>query len=336
MSDNNGLSTMEQNLHRAESQLARLREIKKQQKKIRQDKFINQTFYALLLVIILLVGGYFGYSNQTEIVGFIQQKASGVAGVVSNAIPEPSAPIVTCDGMIVIKPSTKPGEEDKITVSPVFVGKCYNISEGYRDEWKKIVERDYQAFAQHISNTSDDKSLPVDVISERLTQSTTTWILDLRSSQVQDPPKPTVADPATTQVVEVQAPTEVPVEPTPKVTPTPVATSIPQVVAVPWPEKERGFSLEELALVMTEHNITTVSGENKSTTPQDRIKWALYYQVSEGVEDYVVYNAISSPLPESCSTGTSLTISLAQIDNSGAMKMTVGTGTKYDIYFVCK
>ena len=288
----------------------------------RHGELLKNSFWALLLLTLVLIAGFMIYNNQERILNVL--KSFEAKAAVTQEVP--------VQGCLTLNLQVIEGGRLQLNEPIPKVGACYNVPMGMENAWKsEFSDQEIARFAKYIFDKSDG-SMPLEVIVEKLKQSTSTWTLDLRTTQVQPSPLPP------TQVVVTEptatfAPTEVPPTPTPEPTATPAPTPTPSVIAVPWPEKERGFSLEELARVMTDHNIKTVAGENKGTTPQDRTNWALYYPVSEGVQDYVVFKMLNSPLPTTCVDGSSVTLSLLEIADPASMKISAGA---YDLYFVCK
>jgi len=304
----------------AERVLEKLQQKRREQRRKKIGAFLKNAFFAVLLVVILSTISYFTYTQHDQIIGFIDTKTGvNLADIFAEKTPE----AVSEDSCIHLNIEALAESQMKVTPTPK-VGECYIISEDLRENWKEVVDREASRFAQFILDKSET-SMDVSVITERLFESLDTGILDLRDSQVQD----ISSNPTQTALPAA----EITNTPSPEATPSPSNTSIAQVIVVPWPEKEHGFNLEELALVMTEHNITTVSGENYTTSPQDRINWALYYPVTESEQDYVVFKMLGSPLPVACHAGNLITISLIGIDDPAAMRMTIGNEI---IYFICK
>ena len=298
-------------------------------RRMKHGKMVKNIFFGLLLIAILLYGGKAVYQNQEKIIATIEAKT----GINPLAILTPAPTSVSVadplpDPCVAITVETTEGSQMKITPTPK-VGQCYIIAEDSLEGWNKVVgnQAELSRFSQYIYDKSTDKSLTVEQIAERLTASTNRN-LDLRSTQVQTSPTQEIAPATQESTPTIQpTPTEIPPTPTPEATPT------PSVIVVPWPEKEHGFTLEELVRVMAEHNIQSVSGENHGTTPQDRIRWALYYNIDGSTTDYLVFSMLNSDLPEACKEGNFLSVSFSSTGDPLEKWHTV-SGTQ--IAFVCK
>jgi len=301
---------------------------RKKLEKERLGKFLINTFFGL----ILLSGLLFAYAKRDTILSEIESRM-GIDPLAALLAPTsaPADTMVSCVD-ISVEIITE-GDRQKLSVNPSpRAGFCYNIASSSQTNWANLLssETELTRFAQYIYDKSDNHELSVAQIEDRLLASLNSWILDLRTSEVQViliPTSQPTSEPAA-QPTEVIPPTS-----TSEATPTPEVTPTPMVVRVPTPERERSLSLEALIQVMAEHNIQAVSGSNTSTVPQDRAQWMLYYTIPGEDPDYLVLSMIPSPLPDTCTNGTWITISLVSTGIVTERWLTVGENK---VAFVCE
>lgn len=307
------MSDLQTRLAEAQAQLAVLEQKRKENRRKRWSKNLVDIFFSLVLFVLLFIGVWKIYQYRDNISGLI-------TSVTKLTVPTPLASTsasLSCRAITVANVSES---QYKITPTPQ-VGLCYLIPKDSQVGWSKVIgdQTELTRFSQYILDNSQDKSLDQQTIEGKLKNSLSDWSLDLTGSS-------TSSTSGSTPVPTVVLPTEaVPTQ-------TPAATPTSQVSVVPWPEKERGFSLEELAQVMQSHNITKLSGENKDMSPQGRAKWMLYYPTGNGDSDYLVFSMLDSPLPATCHNGTELTLSLASTGDPNERWITTGD---YKFAFIC-
>ena len=299
---------------------------KKKIKNQRTGKFLVNAFFAL----ILLSGLLFAYAKRDAILSEIKSR-TGLDPLAVFLVPTQSPADTVVDCVEITVEIITEDDRQKLSVNPSpKTGYCYDIVTSSQTNWTNLLgsETELTRFAQYIYDKSDNHELSVDQIKDRLLASVGSWILDLRISEVQ-----ATLIPTNTPEPTVQPTTAPSLTPTPEATPIPEATPTPAVIRVVAPERELSLSLEELIQVMAEHNIQTVSGNNTGTTPQDRVRWALYYTIPSEDPDYLILSTINSPLPDTCVSGDWITISLIPTGLTNERWLTVGD---YKIAFICE
>jgi len=290
--------------HDAIDKMYKLRRNRKKNKK--RGKILGYVFSVILYLLVMgLVASYL-FREYRNIATAIDAKI----GTNLLAMFETNGSSLSPDSASCDQVSTFIGEDDGLThFKHIEIGFCYKVGNEYRSLWSNIIDEDAETvrFAQHIFTNSKSQALSVEEVAIRLKAVPgNNWILDLRVNTVQT--QNSASSPSTS-----------------------TSNSGSQVVPIPWPDKDSGYTLEELVDAMESHHILSVSG----TVGDDPTKWALYYQVSEEIEDYVIFDNSGSELPKKCDTATSLTLSVIPTGNSDEKLIDVGNTDK-DIIVVCK
>lgn len=278
-----------------------------------------------IVVVVLVVGGlgYFGYTRKDAAAAWVKNQVAGTLNIPPSTSgtnsPSAAQPSASCEQISITDASKS--ADGKTHISPVSVGKCYNIADADRDLWKKIFSDGTRvdSYAAHIVSESSDKSFTQSVVVDAVNNSLKTYILDLRKSV----PTTEVSTPTT-------APTEVPPTPT---TQAPTAIPTPSVLVVPFPEKERQLSLAELASTMKSHNIPAVASNNTAKDAHDRINWQMWYETGGGNKDYLVLNTLGNNLPPACTNATFLSVTLDSTGTAGEVATQAGDNK---VWIVCK
>lgn len=295
-----------------------LNDYKRQQillKKVKISNFFKQSFWIILVVLIVAGLGIFGYLNKDKALTFVQDKVGTLMN--NNAQPQTTVSNQSCKD-IVIKSKPTDDNPDGKSISAVYVGSCYNISEADREYWNGVFSISQAAldYSNHIYSVSDDKSMTPDQIEDAVRSSLNTGILDLRTTQTSSLPEPT------------KAPAE-------EATSTPEPTPTEAVSVVPFPEKEKALDLESLVATMMSHNIKAVASNNDSKDLKDRVNWLMWYEIGGGEKDYLVFSTLNSKLPPSC-TNDSVTFLTISLNNTGLDGETAIKAGDTKVWIVCQ
>ena len=191
-----------------------------------------------ILILLLLAGGlgYYGYTQKDVVFGWYNSLKAGIPQQtpISTVTADTSCETLT----VTVKPAPST-EKGKTVVSPVDLGKCYNIAEGDREAWKNLFssQANIEGYADHILSASSDASFSKAEIVGAINTSLTTFVLNLSGKAA---PAAT-GTPASSSAEATPAPlaaTDVPTE----IAPSPAPALA--VTVVPFPEKERQLGLK--------------------------------------------------------------------------------------------
>lgn len=281
----------------------------------KNSKMIVNAFWITLIVIIIGSISAFAFSQKDVALAFVQDKVGTLMN--NNTQPQTTVSNQSCKD-IVIKSKPTDDNPDGKSISAVYVGSCYNISEADREYWNGVFSISQAAldYSNHIYSVSEDKSLTPDQIEDAVRSSLNTGILDLRTTQTSSLPEPTKA----------------PVE---EVTSTPEPTPTEAVSVVPFPEKEKALDLESLVATMMSHNIKAVASNNDSKDLKDRINWLMWYEIGGGEKDYLVFSTLNSKLPPAC-TNDGVTFISISLNNTGLDGETAIKAGDTKVWIVCQ